>query len=102
MQADLEVAAVADHAPTTAPRKKSYFKANVATVLAIAIVAAAAWITAMTLVEAYGIGANHFGQSTDMAKRAGPGAGLFVLDGVALAVAAVLARLAARRFRSGR
>ena len=102
MQADLDVAAVADHAPTTTPRKKSYFKANVATVLAIATVAAAAWITAMALVEAYGLGANHFGRSTDMAKRADPGLELFVLDGVALVVAAVLARLAARGFRSGR
>ncbi|WP_157522878.1 hypothetical protein [Mitsuaria sp. 7] len=108
MQADLDVATAAtaatgvDPAPATTLKRKSYLKANVATVLAIAIAATAAWITAMAFVEAYGIGASHFGQSTDLAKRAGPGVGLFVLDGVALMVVAVFARLAARAFRSGR
>lgn len=102
MQADIDVAAGADHVPTITRRKTSYLKANVATVAAIAIAATAAWITAMSFVEAYGIGASHFGQSTDMAKRAGPGVELFVLDGVALVVVAVLARLAARGFRAGR
>ena len=102
MQADLDVATSADYAPTTTRKKTSYLKANVATVAAIAIAATAAWITAMSFVEAYGIGASHFGQSTDMAKRAGPGVELFVLDGVALVVVAFLARLAVRGFRSGR
>jgi hypothetical protein len=105
MQADLDVATVAtaaNYAPATTRKRKSYLKANVATVLAIAIAATASWLTAMSFVEAYGIGASHFGQSTDLAKRAGPGVALFVLDGVALVVVAILARLAVRGFRSPR
>jgi hypothetical protein len=89
-------------APIAIHTKRSYLKANVATVLAIAIAATAAWLTAMALVEAHGIGAAHFGQSTDMARRAGPGIGLYVFDGVALLAVIALARLAARGFRAGR
>jgi hypothetical protein len=84
------------------PRKKSYLKANVATVLAIAVAATAAWITAMTYVQAYGIGATHYGQSADIAKRTGPDASLFVLDALALVIVVVLARVAIRGFRSPR
>ena len=46
---------------------KGYFLANVATVLALAVGAAATWITAMALVEAYGIGPDNFGQAVQAA-----------------------------------
>lgn len=84
------------------PRKKGYFLANVATVLALAVGAAATWITAMALVEAYGIGPDNFGQAVQAARREAPGVGLYLLDAGALAVVAVLSWLAARGYRSGR
>ena len=102
MQAISAATAGEDRATIAAPRKRSYLGANVATVLAIAIAATASWLTAMSLVEAYGIGATHFGQSTDLAKRAGPGMELVVLDAVAVLFVAVLARVAWRGFRSNR
>ena len=90
-------------APLAPPRKKGYFLANVATVLALAAtVAAATWITAMALVEAYGIGPDNFGQAVQAARREAPGVGLYLLDAGALAVVAVLSWLAARGYRSGR
>jgi hypothetical protein len=76
--------------------------ASAATVLAIGIAAAASWFTAMSFVEAYGIGAAHFGQSTDLARRTGPGMELVVLDAVAVLFVVVLARVAWRGFRSDR
>lgn len=102
MRAETEAAAGEYRAPVTPPRRRSYFKANVATVLAIGIAATAAWVTAMSFVEAYGLGATHLGQSADPAKRAGPGVGLYVLDGVALVAVVVLAWIAARGFRAGK
>ncbi|SFR73236.1 hypothetical protein SAMN05428960_0732 [Mitsuaria sp. PDC51] len=89
-------------APLAPPRKKGYFLANVATVLALAVGAAATWITAMALVEAYGIGPHNFGQAVQAARREAPGVGLYLLDAGALAVVAVLSWLAARGYRSGR
>lgn len=86
-------------APLATPRKKSYFMANVATVLALAIGAAATWITAMALVEAYGVGPDNFGQAV---RREAPGVGLYLLDAGALLVVAVLAWLASRGYRSER
>jgi len=101
MQATSEAAIGAE--PVLAPpRRKSYLKANVATVLAIAVAATAAWVMAMAYVEAYGIGVTHYGQSTDPTKRAGPDASLFVLDALALVIVIVLARVAIRGFRSPR
>ncbi|WP_141100969.1 hypothetical protein [Roseateles aquatilis] len=96
-------AAVDENAGLTAPHpKQSYLKANIATVLAIAIAATATWITAMSLVDAHGIGPTHFGQAADAGRRAYSGVFLWVLDGVALVLVAALARLARRGFRSGR
>ncbi|WP_343604083.1 hypothetical protein [Roseateles sp.] len=89
-------------APLAPPRKKGYFLANLATVLALAVGAAATWITAMALVEAYGIGPDNFGQAVQAARREAPGVGLYLLDAGALAVVAVLSWLAARGYRSGR
>ncbi|TXD97235.1 hypothetical protein FUT87_05280 [Mitsuaria sp. TWR114] len=89
-------------APLAPTRKKGYFLANVATVLALAVGAAATWITAMALVEAYGIGPDNFGQAVQAARREAPGVGLYLLDAGALAVVAVLSWLAARGYRSGR
>lgn len=89
-------------APIATPRKKSYFMANVATVLALAIGAAATWITAMALVEAYGVGPDKFGQAVQAARREAPGVGLYLLDAGALLVVAVLAWLASRGYRSER
>lgn len=102
MQAISAAAAGEDRATVATPRKRSYLGANVATVLAIAIAATASWTTAMSFVEAYGIGAAHFGQSTDLARRTGPGMELVVLDAAALLFVAVLARVAWRGFRSNR
>ncbi len=82
--------------------RRNYLKANIATVLAIAIAATAVWITAMSWVQAHGIGPTHFGQSADPLKREGPGALVFFADGVALALVALLARFAVRGFRSDR
>ncbi len=101
MQAISAAGAGEDRMTATVPRKRSYFMASAATVLAIGIAAVATWLTAMSLVEAYGIGATHFGQSTDLAKRTGPGMALVVLDAAALLFVAVLARVAWRGFRSG-
>lgn len=106
MHADSAAVAVArageGQAPLAPPRKKGYFLANVATVLALAVGAAATWITAMALVEAYGIGPDNFGQAVQAARREAPGVGLYLLDAGALAVVAVLSWLAARGYRSGR
>lgn len=90
-------------APTEAPvrRRKSYLKANVAVTAAIALVAAAAWLTAMRLVEAHGLGATHLGQLADPLKRNGPTVMLIAFDVVAVVIAAALGRLARRSFRAG-
>ncbi|RZI57466.1 MAG: hypothetical protein EOP37_20180 [Rubrivivax sp.] len=100
MQAVSSVAAGEERVTATVPRKRSYFMASAATVLAIAIAAAATWLTSMSFVEAYGIGATHFGQATDPSKRVGPGMEMLVLDAVALLFVAVLARAAYRGFKS--
>lgn len=100
MQAVSSMAAGEDRVTATASRKRSYLMANVATVLAIAIAATAAWLTSMSFVEAYGIGATHFGQATDPSRRVGPGMEMLVLDAVALLFVAVLARAAYRGFKT--
>lgn len=86
--------------PPAPPRRKSYLKANVAVTAAIAIAATATWLTAMSLVEAHGLGASHLGQAADIAHRGGPGTLMIAGDIAALIVVAVLARFAARRFKA--
>ncbi|MFX1682907.1 hypothetical protein PV762_27150 [Mitsuaria sp. CC2] len=100
MQAGSAAGAGEDRVTATVPRKRSYFLASAATVLAIGIAAAATWLTAMSFVEAYGIGATHLGQAADPAKRVPPGMEMLVLDAAALLFVAVLARVAFRGFRS--
>ena len=100
MQAVSAAGAGEDRATATVPRKRSYFVASAATVLAIGIAAAATWLPAVSFVEAYGIGATHFGQATDPARRVPPGMEMLVLDAAALLFVALLARTAWRGFRS--
>ena len=86
--------------PPAPPRRKSYLKANVAVTAAIAIAATAAWLTAMSLVEAHGLGAGHLGQAADLARRGGPSTLMIAGDIAAFIVVVALARFAARRFKS--
>lgn len=79
--------------------KMNNVKAILAGLLAVAIAAAAAWITAANLIEAYGSGPPYYGQTTNMDKWESPILFLLVLDGIAVLLVALLGRLAWRAFR---
>jgi len=70
--------------------------------LAIAIAAIATWITANQLSEAYGSGPSYYGHTTNMDKWESPLPFLFVLDGIALVIVILLARVARRSQRASK